>query len=1218
MKNFAEKKVICLSVLALLLVPAVSAFSLFDAFNTAASVWDKFTGLATTAVYAPDIAVVSITASPSVPNAGEATTLYVKYTNTGNRAAYGLSYEISCGNSMAVYKGAYSNAIAAGATYTQQAKCTYLSEGVYTVSARFTTANDANTANDALQRTLTVASSNCLDSDSGKNFQVSGKCVDQAGVQRLDACYSGSRVKEYYCSQYTDRCTYTVAYCPSDSSCVEGRCVKNVNLGVIDLSVGSVQAATSAFAGDEVDVGVLVKNLGGTVSGYSLALDFGDGTRQAANYTNTLEAGSSFVHNYTHIYKSVGTYAVKAAVSKPGDSNTANDAASASVAVSERPASSNPSFITYVVPAITDQKILPYSTISQAYASSKIAVSATPGEFEPASFVIKAGEGISNLLVKATDLTSGTNRIPASSVDIRAVKVWWQNYPDEAHSEIWQPLVNPGAKTLTPELLLKNDSLVEVAGSENYLWLANGQRVWISNPAKSNTDQWCVSPGCPHSIWGLSIPNSRFPVQDSSELQPVSIAGGSNKQFWITLHTPEGTPAGTYSGKIYLSQGGSAIGSLDLVVQVLPFTLSEPKTFYDLNKDFVSSIYYKGVYDSASSGDLTPLRKSEQQIKAELKNLVEHSVTNPFVYQLQGYAYEMRTSYYLDGLPLILQWRKEAGMDTSPLLLLGPESNIGYETDTSALSNVQAVVKAVISAASQKGYSDVYFYGIDEQTSSSVLKAEKIIWKAIQAAGGKVFVSGQGSIYDEVGDTLDLVVWSDTPTKAEAAKWHSRGHKLFLYNQPQAGEEKPGLYRRSYGLQNYFANYDGSSPFDYYDAFGNPWNDFDHWMYRDGAWKRVYRDHAFVYPAAGGVIDTIQWEGYREGIDDIKYITTLRQKINAAKAAGKDASAAEAYVSSLASSDLKSKDLNQVRAEIIGHILSLSSSSPQPSPQPPAQLSVSCTPMILSSDSVQISCSVSGTPKIGAFIDFNRTLAGYWSFNENSGSLAHDESSYSSSTCTLRNHAGWAGGAFGAAIKLDGVDDYAYCGNSGNVDINGQLTLDAWIYPQSPSAPGQGHQIIITKGGLAQQYTLYRYDDGSLARLVFRIDGLGSVSISAPEPDQWYHVVGVYDSSGMMLYLNGELKASSQVSGAAVPSTAGLSIGASPAGDSFFKGMIDEARVWSKALSEGDVKASYDAANNPLIRSVALIAPGNYEYLAHAADSAGNSFTTPKQTVTLP
>ena len=42
-------------------------------------------------------------------------------------------------------------------------------------------------------------------------------------------------------------------------------------------------------------------------------------------------------------------------------------------------------------------------------------------------------------------------------------------------------------------------------------------------------------------------------------------------------------------------------------------------------------------------------------------------------------------------------------------------------------------------------------------------------------------------------------------------------------------------------------------------------------------------DLAFVIGTADGVADTPSWEGYREGIDDIRYATKLRQEIRKAE-----------------------------------------------------------------------------------------------------------------------------------------------------------------------------------------------------------------------------------------------------------------------------------------------------------------------------------------------
>ena len=60
------------------------------------------------------------------------------------------------------------------------------------------------------------------------------------------------------------------------------------------------------------------------------------------------------------------------------------------------------------------------------------------------------------------------------------------------------------------------------------------------------------------------------------------------------------------------------------------------------------------------------------------------------------------------------------------------------------------------------------------------------------------------------------------------------------------------------------AGYDGAMNFAYQHAYGpSIWNDFD-------SASTHYRDHVFAYPTTDGVIDTIEWEGWREGVDDTR------------------------------------------------------------------------------------------------------------------------------------------------------------------------------------------------------------------------------------------------------------------------------------------------------------------------------------------------------------
>jgi hypothetical protein len=55
-----------------------------------------------------------------------------------------------------------------------------------------------------------------------------------------------------------------------------------------------------------------------------------------------------------------------------------------------------------------------------------------------------------------------------------------------------------------------------------------------------------------------------------------------------------------------------------------------------------------------------------------------------------------------------------------------------------------------------------------------------------------------------------------------------------------------------------------------------------HWCYYDGGPRLSY-----VHPTAVEIVPTIGWEAVREGIDDYRYLFTLKQLADAARTAGK-------------------------------------------------------------------------------------------------------------------------------------------------------------------------------------------------------------------------------------------------------------------------------------------------------------------------------------------
>lgn len=73
-------------------------------------------------------------------------------------------------------------------------------------------------------------------------------------------------------------------------------------------------------------------------------------------------------------------------------------------------------------------------------------------------------------------------------------------------------------------------------------------------------------------------------------------------------------------------------------------------------------------------------------------------------------------------------------------------------------------------------------------------------------------------------------------------------------------------------------------------------------------------------------------------------------------------------------------------------------------------------------------------------------------------------------------------------------------------------------------------------------------------------------------PNTWYHIAGVYDRKTVRLYVNGELFESTDVDASnsvAVPSSTYIYVKSAP-GD--WNGMLDELRVYSRVLSQDEIK----------------------------------------------
>lgn len=185
--------------------------------------------------------------------------------------------------------------------------------------------------------------------------------------------------------------------------------------------------------------------------------------------------------------------------------------------------------------------------------------------------------------------------------------------------------------------------------------------------------------------------------------------------------------------------------------------------------------------------------------------------------------------------------------------------------------------------------------------------------------------TAKGRHFNLAGYAIDYANHGGWPDRTRAATWHAVGAKIASYAGPHTGPENPDVFRRWEGLARYKENYDGSFNYKYFSQLhptlyerqkANVWNDF---------LGTEFRGFNMVYPVATGVIDTLAWEGFREGIDDVRYATLLKMEAQQAMESKNAHARAEAKKALmwLELLDAKKADLNSARQEMIEYILKI-------------------------------------------------------------------------------------------------------------------------------------------------------------------------------------------------------------------------------------------------------------------------------------------------------
>jgi hypothetical protein len=191
-----------------------------------------------------------------------------------------------------------------------------------------------------------------------------------------------------------------------------------------------------------------------------------------------------------------------------------------------------------------------------------------------------------------------------------------------------------------------------------------------------------------------------------------------------------------------------------------------------------------------------------------------------------------------------------------------------------------------------------------------------------------------------------------------------------------------------------------------------------------------------------------------------------------------------------------------------------------------------------------------------------------------------------------------AAGKFGRGLSFDGVNDWVTVTDTtaSKIDLTTGMTVEAWVNPTSMS----GWETVVMKergaaGTGLLSYALYAHDGAPQAGAFAGPAGYLRPAPASSTTDQgirqashtplplnaWTHIAVTYDGANMRFYIGGSLVGTKAQTGSIAAGNQPLRIGGNNMSGEFFNGLIDEVRVYNRALSAAEIATDM---NTPVVQ----------------------------------
>ena len=513
-----------------------------------------------------------------------------------------------------------------------------------------------------------------------------------------------------------------------------------------------------------------------------------------------------------------------------------------------------------------DKPYLPDSPPAGGVVTNVLSCSAAKGEIESISFSIRPERDMRRVGFVPSDLVGpGGAKIPASAADFALVKVWYRA------GGRWHTSWGGGREKpeLINNLILHDDDLVRVVEDKDYAKRTILLRIdYPEGPAYVDMRK--------HGGVGHDFNHSLHPVVDPKTFVPFDLKKGRFQQYWFTWKIPVDAAPGIYRGALSVTEDGAKLGDIPVEIEVYPFTLPSARTHYDTSRPFISAWMGLPTLEKVLA-DSKRMDVAERKVRAIYRSCAEHNAHVPcgpgpfrsdstddlalrslIMMRQEG----MKCDMLISGRAFDWDWMMDNGKT--------PPEQKPEEYDK-ALRRFEGMLKL------QRQMLDKYlghhrcFFASADECATWFNRNSYGFWGLLHKYGFESWTD-----YAKPEDISWANGMNDVPASARhsiAWNWHKGGARAVTYAGPFTGPACPDIWRRTKGLRYYYADFDGHDEY-CFDTARNAWNDF--------VYRGPYSQFQMAYLTYDGLISTLAWEGVREGLDDIRYLSLLRMRCEAA------------------------------------------------------------------------------------------------------------------------------------------------------------------------------------------------------------------------------------------------------------------------------------------------------------------------------------------------